>query len=256
MSIYITGDCHGDFNKLSKKKVKGISFKKNDYLIICGDFGLCWAKDKEFEYNCKLFSQRPYTTLWVQGNHENYDMIKEYPIEEWNGGKVRHIVRDKVILLERGQYFTIEGKTFFTFGGARSHDISDGILDRDKCVDEQDYRAERIWFIKMFGHNGMWRENHVSWWKEEMPSQEEMDEGLRVIEEHNNEVDYIITHCASTITEQKLGYFDHDKFTDYLNYFEHFVKFRHWYFGHYHQDATDENDKHTVIYHNILKLTD
>lgn len=39
-------------------------------------------------------------------------MIDEYPIEKWHGGNVRHIVRDKVILLERGQIFDIEGKTF------------------------------------------------------------------------------------------------------------------------------------------------
>ncbi len=50
-------------------------------------------------------------------------MIAEYPLEEWHGGLVRHIVRDKVILLERGQIFNIEGHTFFTFGGAASHDI-------------------------------------------------------------------------------------------------------------------------------------
>lgn len=48
---------------------------KEDYIIICGDFGLCWAKDKTFEYHCKNFAEKPYTILWVQGNHENYDMI-------------------------------------------------------------------------------------------------------------------------------------------------------------------------------------
>ena len=78
---------------------------KEDYIIICGDFGLCWAKDKTFEYHCKNFAEKPYTILWVQGNHENYDMIGEYPLEEWHGGKARHIIRDKVILLERGQVF-------------------------------------------------------------------------------------------------------------------------------------------------------
>lgn len=41
-----------------------------------------------------------------------------------------HIIRDKVILLERGQVFEIEGKSFFAFGGASSHDIQGGILDR------------------------------------------------------------------------------------------------------------------------------
>ena len=58
-------------------------------------------------------------------------MIAEYPLEEWHGGKVRHIVRDKVILLERGQIFNIEGKSFFTFGGASSHDMQGGLLDRN-----------------------------------------------------------------------------------------------------------------------------
>ena len=60
---------------------------KEDYIIICGDFGLCWAKDKTFEYHCKNFAEKPYTILWVQGNHENYDMIGEYPLEELHGGK-------------------------------------------------------------------------------------------------------------------------------------------------------------------------
>ena len=117
---------------------------QEDYIIICGDFGLCWAKDKTFEYHCKNFAEKPYTILWVQGNHENYDMIGEYPREEWHGGKVRHIIRDKVILLERGQVFEIEGKSFFAFGGASSHDIQGGILDR-QTVDfaEQKRRADR-----------------------------------------------------------------------------------------------------------------
>ena len=82
--------------------------------MFAGDFGLCWAHDKTFDWNCKWFAERSFTTLWVQGNHENYDMIAEYPLEEWHGGLVRHIVRDKVILLERGQIFKIDGHTFFT----------------------------------------------------------------------------------------------------------------------------------------------
>lgn len=130
--IYITGDTHGDFTRFSAKRLRkaGMELTQEDYIIICGDFGLCWAKDKTFEYHCKNFEEKPYTILWVQGNHENYDMIGEYPLEEWHGGKVRHIIRDKVILLERGQVFEIDGKTFFTFGGASSHDIQGGILDR------------------------------------------------------------------------------------------------------------------------------
>lgn len=87
--IYITGDTHGDFTRFSAKRLRrtGMELTKEDYIIICGDFGLCWAKDKTFEYHCKNFAEKPYTILWVQGNHENYDMIGEYPLEEWHGGK-------------------------------------------------------------------------------------------------------------------------------------------------------------------------
>ena len=107
--IYITGDTHGEYGRFSNKRMRkqGMELDEKDYVIVCGDFGLCCAKDKTFDYNCKNLAEKKYTILWVQGNHDNYDMIAEYPVEEWHGGKVRHIVRDKVILLERGQVFEI-----------------------------------------------------------------------------------------------------------------------------------------------------
>lgn len=82
--IYITGDTHGDFARFSAKRLRraGMELTQEDYIIICGDFGLCWAKNKTFEYHCKNFAEKPYTILWVQGNHENYDMIGEYPLEQ------------------------------------------------------------------------------------------------------------------------------------------------------------------------------
>lgn len=89
--IYLTGDTHGSFKRFSnrKMKAKGLSLTEEDYLVVCGDFGLCWAKDDTFLYELDFFRGKPYTILWIQGNHENYDMIKEYEIEEWKGGKVR-----------------------------------------------------------------------------------------------------------------------------------------------------------------------
>jgi len=45
--IYVTGDTHGDFGRFSKKKlrIKGMELTADDYVIVCGDLGLCWAKD-------------------------------------------------------------------------------------------------------------------------------------------------------------------------------------------------------------------
>jgi hypothetical protein len=56
--------------------------------------------------------------------------LNAYPVEEWHGGKV-HKIRPSVIHLMRGQVYELQGKKFFTFGGAQSHDISGGILELD-----------------------------------------------------------------------------------------------------------------------------
>ena len=71
-----------------------------------------------------------YTTAFVLGNHENYDAYKDYPKEEWHGGQIQRI-RPSVLHLMRGQVYELNGRKFFTMGGASSHDIQDGILEPD-----------------------------------------------------------------------------------------------------------------------------
>ena len=55
-------------------------------------------------------------------------MLNAFPVYEWQGGKI-HRVRPHVLHLMREQVFEINGTSFFTMGGAASHDIQDGILD-------------------------------------------------------------------------------------------------------------------------------
>lgn len=98
---------------------------KEDYVIICGDFGGVWNKEvenKEEKHLLDWLEEKPFTTLFVDGNHENFDRLYSYPVELWHGGKV-HKIRPSVIHLMRGQIYEIDGKSFFTFGGASSHDI-------------------------------------------------------------------------------------------------------------------------------------
>lgn len=251
--IYITGDTHGEFGRFSNRRLKkqGQEFEENDYVIVCGDFGLCWAKDRTFEYNCRNFSEKKYTILWVQGNHENYDMIAEYPVEKWHGGNVRHIIRDKVILLERGQIFDIEGKTFFTFGGASSHDVQGGIFDRN----DANFEHKR----KNAARSGKpYRVIHESWWEEELPNEDEMNEGLLNLKLRGNKVDYVLTHCCSTSLQEMIENitgksFGADVLTDYLQTVEGLLEYKHWYFGHYHMDKCVD-EKHSVLYHGIIPL--
>lgn len=180
-------------------------------------------------------------------------MIAEYPMEEWHGGKSRHIIKDKVILLERGQVFEIDGKTFFTFGGASSLDIQGGILDRDD-IDYDDDRRKAV-------RSGLpFRIKHESWWEEELPNEDEMNEGRRNLAKYHYKVDYVLTHCCSTSVQETLDQrpghiLKPDILTDYLQEMEEKLAYRHWFFGHYHMDQ-DVDEKHSVLYHTIVPIED
>lgn len=163
--IYITGDLHGenDIHKLSASAfTEGKGLSRSDYLIICGDFGLVWDGDKADAHWLKWLNEKPWTTLWIDGNHENFDLLKTYPEEDWNGGRVQFI-RDNIIHLVRGSVFDIEGRKFFAFGGAESHD--------------KEYRKEGR-----------------SWWAAEMPDTEEMEYGCQSLAEHDWKVDIVLSH--------------------------------------------------------------
>ena len=253
MSIYITGDTHGRFERFSKKSRGKLpfTFTGNDYVIICGDFGLLWEYDKEYKYNIDCLSRLPFKILWVQGNHENYNMISDFPLEEWHSGKARHIVRDKIILLERGQIFEIEDKTFFTFGGAESNEAK-----HNKIIDKRDENFKQ--------KKKLWRKYHESfrildesWWKQELPTQEEMQTGLDNLRKVDYKVDYVITHCASSKAQDIIDLEQNKKesniLTKYFDTLEEKVEFKEWYFGHYHYDNKGDS-KHKAVYKEIIKI--
>lgn len=245
--IYVTGDCHGDYQRFTRMNFKEQQeMSKEDYVIITGDFGL-WKKDGEQEYWLNWLDEKPFTTLWIDGNHENFDLLKEYPKDMWNGGEI-HKIRPTVLHLMRGQVYTIEGKKFFTFGGASSHDISDGILEPD---DPQFKEKKR----RLDKNRSLYRIHHISWWKEELPNRLEYETGLENLKRHNNHVDYIITHCCATSTQAILsgGRFQADECTDYLEFLKHRIGYRQWYFGHYHQDKR-VSDKETLLYKRIERV--
>ena len=239
--IYITGDVHipYDVAKLGTEKLKDTT--KDDYLIICGDFGLLWnwteqnqsvesnPEDTKWTTN-ELFWKKhlenlPYTILFVDGNHENFDRLNGYPITEWNGGKVQKI-SDSIIHLMRGQVYEIDGKKIFTFGGAASHDR--GIATGTENIDEG-----------------------VCWWPVEICNQRERDEAVKNLAEHNNKVDIIITHCLPDKQVMKLGFSEFNATTTFLWNIEEMVDFQKWYCGHYHRDEW-VSTKIRILYNEIV----
>ena len=213
MSIFVCGDIHStlDINKLDQF-IERDDLTEKDYLIICGDTGICgFSKEQETatrEYLRKL----PMTILFADGNHEQFDALNSYSVDEWNGGKV-HIIEPGIIHLMRGQVYHIDGKRFFVFGGAYS-------IDR------------------------AYRDLGFTWFEEEIPSQEEYEEAWKNLEACDYEVDYIISHTGPYEVITDLGYECHDEELEQVRFFQQVadcVDVKDWYFGHFHEDVDVEN---------------
>ena len=222
--IYIAADSHGteDIFKLveffdleSQRK----SLSKEDYVIICGDVGAVFDLREQDRRTCEILSSLPVTVLYVDGNHENFNYLEDYDIERWHGGNV-HFIRDDIIHLMRGQVFEIEGKTFFTFGGAHSQDLYD-------------------------------RRENVSWWPQEIPNKYEMKEGLMNLDKYDGQIDYIITHTAPYEVLAELGMDIADEEEEFVRYLEDIrngISFKRWFFGHLHMDEDLDEAAQRVLY--------
>ena len=251
--IYITGDTHGDFRRFSVDSFyeqKEMTKQDENFVIICGDFGGVWDQEesKNERYWLKWLENKPFTTLFVDGNHSNFDRLYSYPVEEWNGGFV-HKIRPHVIHLMRGQVFTIEDKKFFTFGGASSHDISGGILEPDDpFFHEKRQKLDRM--------GALYRVNHVSWWEQELPSEEEMKIGKENLTRHNNKVDFIISHSPSTsqlILMGGKGLYKPDRLTWYLDEIRVSTEYKRHIFGHMHISKAI-NGRDICLYEQIVRI--
>ena len=221
--IYITGDTHGGFQRFGSKYFpQQTQMGRNDYMIICGDFGGLWDGGPKDWYWLDWLSGKPFTTLFVDGNHENFDLLRKYPKEQWNGGVVQKIT-PHVIHLCRGEIFNLQGKTFFAMGGAESTD-------------------------KMFRKEGL------SWWKEEMPSREEMERAIAALEQNHWRVDYVITHCAPRSVQTLLAsWYENDPMVSFLDRVCSDLTFKRWFFGHYHVDK-QVNEQFIALYNKVIPM--
>lgn len=249
--VFITGDCHADFKRFSTKNFPDQKeMTRDDIVIICGDFGGIWNGGGEEEWWLKWLARKKFTIVFVDGNHENFDRLNyEFPVVDFHGGKA-HKIKNNVYHLMRGYVFDFEGKKFFAFGGASSHDIRDGILDRDNFQNHKEFFD----VIKQWSIAGkMFRINHVSWWAEELPTEEEMQRGREALTENGNRVDFIISHCCPQVVATMMGYRGADILTQYFNEIAASTEFGRWYFGHYH-DEQMVMYKYRCLYERIERI--
>ena len=254
--IYATGDTHGIFTRFSTAAFpEQKAMTKDDYMIICGDFGGIWRQkpDSEECYWLDWLNDKNFTLLWVDGNHENFGRLNsdEFEIVDFGGAKAQRI-RDSVYRLLRGQVYTLNGKQFFTFGGAASHDIEDGILDPADFADPRLFEAR----YRRWRSQGLrFRVRGVSWWPEELPDEEEMRAGVAALEDADLRVDCVISHCLPQDVVPLLGCpCEPDRLTLYFNdLLARGLRFDDWYCGHYHADCRLMGRFH-VLYERIERL--
>lgn len=204
--IYVTGDTHGEYNNFVRRMYSA-GIQAGDTVIICGDFGFVWNKEHH-RYLLRLLESLPFTVLFVDGNHENFDLLYTYPVEQWNGGNV-HKISDNIYHLMRGQVFEIDGRTFFTMGGAYS-------IDK---------------FMRREG---------ISWWSTELPTNEEYRTAGENLEKCGYSVDYVITHTIPESAIYRMQKVPADNDRELTGYFEWLysgkLKFKKWFAGHWHKN--------------------
>ncbi len=246
--IYLTGDTHGEVQRFSADSFpEQKEMTKDDYVIILGDFGLVWDYRGESGYEkywLEWLEEKPFTTLFIDGNHENHDRLDAMPVEEWHGGKA-HKIRPSIIHLMRGQVFDIDGVKVFAFGGAASHDIKDGVLEPG---DPRIRRWNR-------DNNKLFRINKQSWWDRELPSKVELAEGMENLDKVGWKVDFVLTHCTSASTTAMIStaHSEADVLTRYLQEIKERLQYRYWFFGHHHMDKTISANEY-CLYEQIVQV--
>lgn len=220
--VYVTGDMHGDPARLADPALRRL--RRGDTLLVCGDFGFIWDGSAAEQRRLKKLARRKYTIAFLDGRHENFDRLAEYPTEEWNGAPAQKI-NDRVYRLLRGEIYTIEGQTYFTFGGGESDD-------------------------KEFRRPG------ESWWPAELPTEEEMRRARANLAARDNRVDYILTHTPSAKSRARLDtHPTADGVSIFLGALEDIVTCRRWFFGCLHRDKALSAQRRAV-FRDIVSVED
>ena len=224
MATFLKGDIHGNVFEIIYF-INRFNLGKNDNIIILGDCGIAWRKDKkDLAQNIKLWNEcgNEVKLYFIDGNHENFNILNSLPIEN-NMGKIA----DNIYHLRRGQVYEFENKKILVCGGADS-------IDKYRRIE------------------------NFTWWKEEAISQETIDD---IPAGH---YDYVLTHCCPRSVFEKnriylstLQFLDENKINhsseDMLEQLKNKITFDHWFFAHYHINR-NLDEKFTCLFEDFREV--
>lgn len=210
MAILFTGDMHGakGIHRLDPAVFpEGETLDRNDYLIIAGDFQLIYAHGgmtKEEQKWLEWLSARPWTTLFIDGNHEHMPRLRSLPLEKRFGGTVGKAAENVYYLL-RGERYLIDERSFLCLGGAHS-------IDRTKRIPGE------------------------TWFEEEVPTSADVLAAERSAQ--LGTVDVLLSHTCPTDIKFQLPIRPRNDISDptehILASLRPLAQPRHWIFGHFH----------------------
>ena len=209
--IYLTGDTHGDFQRIAHFCAR-MHTRPSDIMIILGDAGINFYGGWRDQHKKKFVSALPITLFCIHGNHEKRPAtIPSYTEQEWHGGIV--FVEEQfpsILFAKDGEIYDLNGMQAIAIGGAYSID----------------------WMQRIPGR---------SWWPDEQPSQEIKTCVESKLEHLGWKVDVVLSHTVPLkyeptevflpgINQSKV-----DKSTEqWLSRIEERLLYRKWYAGHYH----------------------
>lgn len=227
--FYITGDTHGNFNRIDYF-CQRFETSKEDILCILGDAGINYYLNKKDYMLKQVLQDMPITFFCIHGNHEERPFnISTYITKEWNGGTVYYEEEFPNILFAKdGEIYNINGKSILVIGGAYSVD--------------KEYRLLKGW----------------SWFKDEQPNKEIVKYIEKQITKQRH-FDIVLTHTCPIKTEPRhmfLPFIDQskvDKTTELLlQRIADWITFDNWYFGHFHGHW--DNGKYHMLFEDYVEV--
>lgn len=227
--FFLTGDTHGNFNRINYFCEK-FETTKDDILCILGDAGINYYLNKKDYMLKQVLQDMPITFFCIHGNHEERPFnISTYITKEWNGGTVYYEEEFPNILFAKdGEIYNINGKSILVIGGAYSVD--------------KEYRLLKGW----------------SWFKDEQPSKEIVKYIEKQITKQRH-FDIVLTHTCPIKTEPRhmfLPFIDQskvDKTTELLlQRIADWITFDNWYFGHFHGHW--DNGKYHMLFEDYVEV--
>lgn len=207
--IYMMSDIHESMEFEAFNQYISEDHEK-DLLIILGDVGLKLEDTEANKRFTQFFLSVKCPIALIDGNHENFDYLYSFPVEDWNGGEV-HRITDNIVHLMRGNIYRLEGKDYLVFGG---------------CKSSEGWKATGKWF------------------PQEEACDEEYDLAYENLKKHQYAVDYILTHKYN---KDAADPYVVPKLLELTHFIDDKVTFKKWYAGHCHQNLVIDA-RHQTVY--------